>query len=455
MNSSAAHDYGLHESNGNGNGDGKKPKPFGLHAIPDPDTLAILKSRDDAIHDKDLSASEKNFVVFAIDRATQYKFYQEFKKGITCIADSVVAEALGVTERSIYNWRHNPDVGRYLWFSKTRRPDKWAMMLYHLVCLHPVPATRHEWKDRNGGGSYAGGSKARQAEPDAADAARGREIRNAKLAAKRAQKTLPLTGGIAVVTGNFTPVQGLENTNLQAFSADCRNNFRPTAETPFGSQPKPVSADSRNAVRLTAESPFGSEPKEISAASRKTVLPTAETECHYKEPKSERVEIPIPKRVDTRAKAARNDTPKRRGKIPVTDGEIFFMALCLEVFGKAEMDGPLPGKLKGNGGLWRELYRENPRKALACVQETKLVRSTNPATLKKGSNWARYCMDLWKADRLNYDEAEKIPPSPPVTKRAAAKPISERPAWLKSDDEYKDWIAQGCPPENAWCASVK
>jgi len=274
-------------TNGNGNGHTNgHDQIFRLQRTTDPDTLAILKSREAALKDPKLNRSEKSFVCFAIDRALHPDAYRNFEKGVTCIADSIVAEIFGVTERTVYNWRHNEAIRAYIWFSKTRRPDKWAMMVYHLSALHPPPVEKTEWIDP-AGGSYAAGAKARPPEPNPDKAAQGRATRNARLATKRAQQTLALPGGLAVVTGNSAPPPLPESAVLQGISADSRSNFRPTAETDFGSQPKPISADSRNGFRLTAETNFGCEPKPISAVSRKTLRSPAETGCRYKEPEKE------------------------------------------------------------------------------------------------------------------------------------------------------------------------
>jgi len=104
------------------------------------------------------------------------------------------------------------------WRTKQRRPDKWAMMVYHLTSLHPAPAKKLIWQD-SGGGAYAAGAKARQAEPPADAAARGRAKRNAALAAKRSQPNLPLTGGMAVADGRRPSSARTANPPHQNFPA--------------------------------------------------------------------------------------------------------------------------------------------------------------------------------------------------------------------------------------------
>ena len=300
---SAAHDYGFSpdapQTNGNG---GHAAKVFSLKPAADPDTLAILRSREAAMADPDLNAPEKAFLTFAFDRCLNPRHYAEnFRKGIAAVADSIVAKIFGVKERTVWNWRHNvrkiagrdvhgSAVRKYVWFSKFARPDKWAVTLYHLTCLHPAPAERTEWTD--GGASYAGGAAARQAQCDPAAAASGREKRNAALAAKRAQGALPLQGGIAVVPAPVSPPpdgrkRGLrlpKSADFRRISADARNSVRLATEKLFGGQPKNSSADSRKTLRRTAEELFGSAPKNSSAHSRNGLPPSAEAGCEHKEP---------------------------------------------------------------------------------------------------------------------------------------------------------------------------
>lgn len=379
MSNSIAAEYGLDGNGAARNGNGKHDPKFGIVPATHPDTIAVLRNRDALYADDRLNRSQKAWVGWAIDECLNPSRYRDHKKGIACIADSVPGKIFSVTERTIYNWRHNPAVRDYVWFSKVWRPDKWGMMVYHLTALHPAPAEKKAWFD-GGGGQYAAGAKARTPEPSAEAAARGREVRNAALAAKRAQKNLPLEGGIAVVTGNFQPGSSAENPVLQAFSAHSQNFFRPTAETDFGSQPKSFSADSRNEFRPTAERDFGGEPKKASAVSRKEVLPPAEKEFRHIEPEQE-IESTSQhlKRLGTAARAGKSKAGKRAD-------EEEFLQLVGRVGGGKEV--------LRNAGLWVNNLRAEPERAWAVWNEVRTMQKESPELIR--STPAKVAMDLWK-----------------------------------------------------------
>lgn len=279
---------GHFNGNGHSNGQPFRQKNFEIKPSTDPDTLKILEARDKALGDPALSRPVRAFVCFIVDRCLNPRFYDE--KGVVCMADSIAAEKFGVTVRTIYDWRHWPGIDRYFWFSKKGRPNMWPMMVYHLTCLHAAP--RFEQRT-DAGGTYAGGASDRVA-PGQDVAAVGREKRNAALASKRAQKTLPLSGGIAVVEGAKVPVAPgpigsrpairlPKSARFRAISAQARKMFRRIAEESFGPPPKKISAGSRSKFRPGAEENFGGEPKKISAGSRNGLQPSAEADCRHLE----------------------------------------------------------------------------------------------------------------------------------------------------------------------------
>ena len=265
------------ELNGNGNGhENGKEQVFTLKKAVDPDTLLVLEARDMLLKDRRLNRPQQAFGCFLIDRALNPRFYDA--KGVVCMADSIAAAVFGVTERTIYDWKWAVEEHGYFWITKKGRSNMWPMTTYHLACLHK----RHQEYKTDADGTY-GGTKVR-ATPNDELAAQGRAARNAALARKRAQKTLPLMGGIAVVTGSAAAVPEVKNSNLKAISAAPRKNVRLPAEANFGSEPKKISALSRRKLRPGAEENFGSEPKNTSGQSRSAPPPTAETDCGHIEP---------------------------------------------------------------------------------------------------------------------------------------------------------------------------
>jgi hypothetical protein len=289
--SSLAEDYGL-------NGDAAtqqngKQKKFDIVPSTDPTTLAILKAREDAIKDRRLKGQHAKFIIAIIDRCLHPRHFHDYERGVCCAADSVTSKLVGVSRRTISTYRAHEATAKYIWCSLEPRPDKWPMTKYHLVCLHgPKPQRRTEWRD--GGASYAEGGSGRA--PLQADAAkRGRDKIFAALKAKRAQATLPLKGGMAVVptpppAGEIAPpvgsVRRLKAPKievLQAISARARKFFPQTAEAGFCGQQKPASADSGNGLLRSAEADFSGGEKPTSPVSRSGDRRTAEANGSHKE----------------------------------------------------------------------------------------------------------------------------------------------------------------------------
>jgi len=310
------------------------------------------------------------------------------------MADSIPAEKFGVTVRTIYDWRHWPGIERYFWFSKKGRTNMWPMMVYHLACLHPAPRPEQR---TDAEGTYAGGASVRVA-PGEDLAAIGREKRNAALAKQRAQKTLPLVGGVAVVTGSATRLRMPKSETFRAISAQARNLLRRMAEGNFGSEPMKTSAESRNKLRPAAEENFGPEPKKTSAAGRNVAPPPAEADCRHIEPQN-RVTVPSEsfKRLSTRASGdgeGEPATPALATKLRQRESEREFLDAMVPVVGSKE--------LQGNGALWRTFFRQNKPKAWACLHETaSMLKEKRIKTTA-----AKAMMDLWKNDRLAYDRKE-------------------------------------------------
>lgn len=378
----------------NGNGQSSQPyrqKNFEIKPSTDPDTLKILEARDKALGDPSLSRPVRAFVCFIVDRCLNPRFFDE--KGVVCMADSIAAEKFGVTVRTIYDWRHWPGIERYLWFSKKGRPNMWPMMVYHLACLHPAP---REEKRTDAGGTYAGGASDRFA-PGEDLAAAGRERRNAALAAKRAQKNLPLQGGMAVVpeakvpvatpqTGSRPAFRLPKSATFRAISAEARENVRLWAEENFGSEPKKISAQSRRKLRLPAEENFGSEPKKTSAAGRSSPPPPAEADCRHLETQNE-------KEVGTETLLKRstglNAQNAGRGRKASRENTFLLDVAAMMERWKA---GSAKGELSSSGAWWRLKFRKSPELLERVLAET--LRAVKESQIK--TTPGQYAVDLFK-----------------------------------------------------------
>ena len=353
---------------------------FKLARKTDPDTQAVLNARKACLSDEHLNRSARAFFCHLVDAALHPGYFD--KKGEVTISDKAISKTLNVTERTVYDWKCALVERNYVWISKKFVPNMWPRTTYHLSCLHPPP--KEEKTDSDG--TYGSGEKVRSA-PSDERAAAGREKRNAALANKRAQQKLPLSGGIAVVTGSEGESK---NGHLKAISADSRFKFRPTAEIYFGPQPKFLSAESRQEFRPTAETNFGPQPKPISAHSRNDFQPSAEASCGLKEPQTE-IQSPI----ETSKAVNRLGNRVKGGQNPESERE--FIAYCQELFRRAKTSEGKP-EWDTNAGLWVTCFRQNKRKAWAVMHELKTIKLERPGTIKK--TLGAVAMDLWKNNRV-------------------------------------------------------
>jgi hypothetical protein len=233
--------------NGNGNG---HQKIFELNRTVDPDTIAVLEARRACRADQRLNRSAKACFDEIADRALNPSCYDA--KGIVTISDAGLADVFGVSERTVYSWKHQIETCGYVWLGKKFKTNMWPLTTYNLSCLHKKPALRKTDAD----GTYGRG-RFRSAPENPGFGAR-----------QPGQPVLPLPGS-RHVNGDA------KSAELLAISAVGRKNVRLSAEENFGSEPKPISAESRNGFRARAEENFGSEPKPASGESRNCRLKKA------------------------------------------------------------------------------------------------------------------------------------------------------------------------------------
>jgi hypothetical protein len=246
-------------ANGNGNGNGHQ-KVFELNRTVDPDTIAVLESRRSCRADQRLNRSMKACFDEIADRALNPSCYDA--KGIVTISDAGLADVFGVSERTVYTWKHQIEACGYVWLGKKFKTNMWPLTTYYLSCLHKKPALKKTDAD----GTYGRGRF--RSGPD-----------NPGLGARSpGQPQLPLAGS-RQVNGEA------KSEDLLAISAVSRKNVPLSAEENFGSEPKPASALSRNGLRLSAEENFGSEPKPTAAQSRSGTPPRAEADCRLNKAK--------------------------------------------------------------------------------------------------------------------------------------------------------------------------
>jgi hypothetical protein len=241
-------------SNGNGNGHGTI---FTLKPALDPDTLAILETRDHALRDQRLLGTMRAFFCLILDRALDPEYYRPHPRGIVTLSDTVLATDFGVSNRTIFTWKRKiEECGDYFWLTRQFRTNMWPITTYHITCLHPPQRGK---TDRDG--TYGSGRVGRSL-PE-----------NFPLGARRpGQPGLPLPG-------SRQKPKAPEKSQTLAIAGLTRNTLPVSPEAHFGSDPKPTSGETRSTLRARPEAHFGRDPKPTSGETRSTLRVRPEADC--------------------------------------------------------------------------------------------------------------------------------------------------------------------------------
>jgi hypothetical protein len=376
---------GHYNGNGNGhheNGNGKTPA-FQIKPATDPQTFVILDARRNALADERLTRSEKAAYCEILDRSLNPSLYDQKGRGIVTISDASLAELFRVTVRTIYTWKQNLIAAGLVWISKQFRPNMWPLTTYHISCLHRRPPAGKTDAE----GTYG---KSDTFRPPPTPGLGARRPGQRGLA-------LPGTRTPAPPLSEVATAADPKNAEIQPISALARNALRLSAEEKIGSEPKLRSAQSRRKDRLRAEEKIGSEPKLRSAQSRSEDRPPTDPDFGHLQPQIRVTRGPEDKTVnrltDNRAIAGEENAekPAPRPNPRQLESENDFLAHLAQL-SKREAEV--------NGGLWRLNFRQNKRKAWACLAEAKAMLAERRVKTTVGAA----LMDLWREDRLNYDK---------------------------------------------------
>jgi hypothetical protein len=348
-------------SNGNGNG---HAKVFQLKPALDPATQAILESREHALHDSRLNRSMKAFFCEVLDRALDPNYYAPNPRGIVTMSDTVLAEVFRVSNRIIYTWKKGVEACGYFWITQQFRKNMWPITTYLLACLHRPPR-----KKTDSGGTYGSAGVGRP------------PPQNPGLGARRpGQPCLPLPG-----TCQKPPKA--KSADLQGNSGENGNLVRVSAETDFGSEPKPASGESRNGFRARAETDFGSEPKPISAESRSQLRARAEADCQLKEPENGEGDSPEP----SLKRSTGSNALKAGGQPRKISPENLFL-LDVGAMMETWRKGSSKAELANSGGWWRIAFRTDRDLMRRVLAET--LSMVKEGKVKEGPG--QTAVDLWK-----------------------------------------------------------
>jgi len=361
------------ESSGNGNGNGHG-KIFTLKPALDPDTIAILEARRDALGDQRLNGSMKSFFCRILDVSLDPAFYYPHIRGVVTISDTVNAETFGVSTRTIYTWKKAVEAAGYFWLTDQYRKNMWPITTYHISCLHRPPRGRTDE-----GGTFG-----------ATGAGRPRPQNSPLGAREPGQLAIPLPGSRKIP-------KSAENAKTPTISALTGKKLPLSPEENFRSDQKNTSALSGRKLPVSPEENFRSDQKKTSGESGSLLPVRPEADFRHIETEKgalegeplERESPKEPLSVQRRGNALKEGAGK--GKAKTTDAENIFL---LDV--AAMMDGWRKGsstsELTNSGGWWRMAFRTDPSLMRRVLAEIHSMAKEGKITLSPG----QAAVDLWK-----------------------------------------------------------
>lgn len=362
---SASNEY-LPDSAESVNGSEHK-KAFKLTPVEDENLASLApRLRHAARTSKEISLGAK--VLF--DHLTDLSFMRSVSPGmgIVTMSKPKLASELKTSARSIARWRAELESGRFIW---TKVFWKGGFELTNWFIRGMANAQAEFW---NQGADPSYGPAKTRTRRNSARGNHGQFVR-------------------AVITppeSTEMPAKSHVNGHTRPVTTDTDDHRLRTPVSRVTGQPCPLPTDT--GVRSHG-TPVSVATGQIRPGPRDTDDPAHGTEvAQLRSLETVMEQGEVLKRLSNRAKAATDERAKA-----ARDLENSFLELCLEVFGGKEMKQGGPDG-KGNGGLWRILYRQNAQKAFTVVRETRAVKLENPQVLK--TNWAAYAMDLWKHGRV-------------------------------------------------------
>lgn len=261
------------------NGSGHKPV-FRLAPVEDDLTFSILRARQEVCEDADLKPGPKLLFVYVLDLSL--KRTVNVRPGVVTIAQTKLAEKLGVSQRTIFAWKRALVAKRYVWMTHQPMPNTWPLDSYHISALHPQDA----WQEKTTAEGMWGNGERRQALPTPGAGAR-----------RPGQRSLGLSG-------STLPRRAGEHKTEQNpdFAAQSGSELPPSVEAGCDSESQRIATESRNGLRRRVEADCDGESKRIATHGRSGLRPTVEADCEH-------IEVEVPGKSQTEGGTGQNSPP--------------------------------------------------------------------------------------------------------------------------------------------------
>lgn len=113
-----------------------KEKTFELVRSKDPTDHLIIRAREDAVTDPELTDGARNLFTFLLDLANN-PYVNGGRKGQITISNTQLRARLKRSSRAIYGWTKELVEQRHIWVTKFPRPNMHPMNVFHITAQQP------------------------------------------------------------------------------------------------------------------------------------------------------------------------------------------------------------------------------------------------------------------------------------------------------------------------------
>jgi len=236
-------------------------KVFQLAPVEDNWTITILTTRLRVIENRDglnLDIGARLMFVYLLDLSVRRSANDSF--GVITISQTKLAEKLGMSARTIWNWKKQLEVAGLIWVTSYPIPNAWPVTTFHITALN----TPEYFEQRTTSEGFWGNGF-RQQRPA-----------NPGLGAREpGQMTLP---GNGLLARRKNP----KNQILPENASGSGNPLPARLATHCEPPPQPVAAGSGNPLRATAATHCEPPPQPVASHRRNPLRAGAATGCEHK-----------------------------------------------------------------------------------------------------------------------------------------------------------------------------